>query len=569
MKKLLLFSILYACNVFAQPAEPAWRIAFDEDSLWSRVTYAGTLLVASEGQLAHIDPATGEALWTRKDLSKLAQFNVNDISGTPFLVIAERLGNVPPKSRLQVLNISTGETVWDMAQHPGGGLGTYPVPQKDLLVYVVEMAGKKPGTYVMGLNIVTGEEVWSTKIGPVGHLPTHYSDIEGFIRTRDLNGHPRPLITEDMFILAAGDLYAFDLDSGAQRWRFKAKASSPNVKNTYAQPVMVDDVIYAASRNSIHALDPASGAEKWKSKIGKAAIPELQITGDIIVGRLGGTFSDGKKLVGQKPFGAFAVNRTSGDLVWKWTKAKDSVTNLRVLPDKNLVMLADKKNLYALDLNASKKGKVVYKEELAFKRKMGSAELAAKGIGAVGGLLGGGLAGGFRGLGGGGDRGDPPLDIEVYGEQLVIRAQYHVLSHNMQSRGTDWSIQFAPPGMSPFALIAMGAVTAVIAVERAAQTRAYGGGYQSRQMLDSTLNISNSFQTAVAARFAAAEKAENLAFFMTKEEEGMVLMGIDLSNGEEIGKVPMAEKEPQFMVDAIGNRVYYFRNKNELLAYDF
>lgn len=49
----------------------------------------------------------------------------------------------------------------------------------------------------------------------------------------------------------------------------------------------------------------------------------------------------------------------------------------------------------------------------------------------------------------------------------------------------------------------------------------------------------------------------------------MVLMGIDLTTGSEIGALPMAEKNPQFMVDAIGNRVYYFRNRNELLAYDF
>jgi len=31
----------------------------------------------------------------------------------------------------------------------------------------------------------------------------------------------------------------------------------------------------------------------------------------------------------------------------------------------------------------------------------------------------------------------------------------------------------------------------------------------------------------------------------------------------------MAEKSPHFMVDAIGSRVYYFRGKSELLAYDF
>ena len=570
MKKLLIFTLLLGGNASAQTAEPTWQFAFGDESLWSRLTYAGTLLAASERQLAHIDSATGEAFWIRDDLGKLAQFNVNDVSGTPYLVISQRLGNVPPKSRLQVLNVSTGETVWDMGQFAGSGLGTYPVPQNNLLVYVVEMSAKKPGTYVIGINIETGEELWRTKIGSVGHLPTHYSDIEGFIRTQDLNGHPPPLITDEQIILAAGDLYAFDLATGELRWRYKAKASSPNLKNTYARPIMADGVIYATTKDSVVALDPNSGAEKWKAKVGKAAMPELQLIGDKIVGRLGGSFSNGKKIVGQKPFGAFVVDTTSGKLVWKWSKAKDSVTNLSVLPERGLVMIADKKKLYALDLNASKKGKVVYEEKLEFKRKMGSADMAAKSIGAVGGFLGGGIAGGFKGLGGGGDRGDPPLDLAVYGDDLVIRAQYHVLAHDLGSRKTEWSIEFAPPGMSTFALVAMGAVTAYVVTERAGPTRAAGGGYGSQGMLNSTIAISNSFQAAVAERHAAAERAKNIAFFLTVNDEGdMVLMGIDLETGSEIGSVPMAEKEPQFMVDALASRVYYFRNKNELLAYDF
>ena len=121
--------------------------------------------------------------------------------------------------------------------------------------------------------------------------------------------------------------------------------------------------------------------------------------------------------------------------------------------------------------------------------------------------------------------------------------------------------------MSSFALIAMGAVTATIVVESAGPTRA-SGGYNS-QMFDTTMNISNSFQAAVTERYAAAEKARNVAFFLTVEEEGLVLLGIDLGDGAEIGRIAMSEKEPQFMVDSIGSRVYYFRNKTEMVAYDF
>ena len=44
----------------------------------------------------------------------------------------------------------------------------------------------------------------------------------------------------------------------------------------------------------------------------------------------------------------------------------------------------------------------------------------------------------------------------------------------------------------------------------------------------------------------------------------MVLVGVGLVDGSEIGNIPMAEKEPQFMDDAIGRRVFYFKEKKYL-----
>jgi len=573
MKKITRAVVLltFLLGFYASATELAWQQTLGEENTWSRLTYAGTLLVATENSLAHYDAATGEQLWLRDDLKKLSQFNVRDINGTPFLAINQPLGNIPPKSQFQVLNISTGETLWDTGVVAGHALGGYPVPNKDLLVLAADLLGgngAKGGIYLIGVTLSNGEEKWRTRLGSAGSLPVHRSAMSGFIPVQNFSGHPQPIITDDTFLLVAGDLIAVDINSGEEKWRFKLKASVNNLKRTYAQPLLVDGTLYAVSKNSVYAIDMATGTEKWKAKIGNSTMPQIEMVGNLIVGRMGGSFSNGKDIVQQKPFGAFAVDTTTGKLAWKWTKAKDSVTNLRVMPEQGLIMLADKKKLYALDLNAQKKPKVVYDEKLEFKRKMGSADLAAKGIGAAGGFLGGGLAGGFKGLGGGGDRGDPPLDIETYGDQLIIRAQYHVLAHNVSERTTDWSIEFAPPGMSPIALIAMGAVTTAVAVGSAGPTRS-AGGWQSRSMLDSTLAISNSFQNAVSSRYAAAEKGRNVAFFLTKEEEGMLLVGIDLSTGDEVGRIPMAEKEPKFMVDAIGSRVYHFKDGKELLAYDF
>ena len=563
------FLIIVFASSYAHAGSVSWQQALVEESTWSRVTFAGTLLVASQNSLAHYASDSGEQLWLRDDMHRLAQFNVRDIAGSPFLIVSEHVSNTPVKSRLQVLNLMSGETIWDTGVVLGNNLGVFPAPAHNLLLSGIDQPGGKgvkSGTYVVGFNIDNGEEVWRTRLGGMGHLPVHRSDTSGFIPVQDLSGHPWPLILGDTLIIAAGDLIAINLNDGTQKWRFKLKASVPNLKQSYAQPLAIDGVLYAVSKSSMHAIDADTGAEKWKVKIGNAPMPQLELVGDLIVGRMGGTFSDGKNMKQQKPFGAFAVDRNAGSLKWKWTKAKNSITNLKVIEDKGLVMLADKKHLYALDINAGKKGKVVYQEELEFKRKMGTADLAAKGLGVGGGLLGGGLAGGFKGFGSGGDRGDPPLDIEAFGDQLIVRAQYHVLAHNTANRSTDWSIEFAPPGMSGFALIAMGAVTTTMVLQNASLSVGQGINNPYEK---SIYSMSESFQDVVATRYAAAEKAGNVAFFLTKEKSGMVLVGIDLGDGSEIGKIPMAEKEPQFMVDAIGRRVYYFKEKKNIQAYDF
>ena len=136
MKKIIQAGVLMTLlpGLCAVASELAWQQTIGEENNWSRVTYAGTLLVASDNQLAHYDSATGEQLWLRDDLNKLAQFNVRDVSGTPFLVVNEQLGNIPPKNRLQVLNISSGETIWDTGVVAGNALGGYPVLDRDLLV---------------------------------------------------------------------------------------------------------------------------------------------------------------------------------------------------------------------------------------------------------------------------------------------------------------------------------------------------------------------------------------------------------------------------------------------------
>ena len=73
----------------------------------------------------------------------------------------------------------------------------------------------------------------------------------------------------------------------------------------------------------------------------------------------------------------------------------------------------------------------------------------------------------------------------------------------------------------------------------------------------------------MAARHAISDKARDVAFFLTKQDKNLSLVGIDLNDGSVVGTISMAETAPQFMIDAIAGRAYYFKDKIELLAYDF
>ena len=123
--------------------------------------------------------------------------------------------------------------------------------------------------------------------------------------------------------------------------------------------------------------------------------------------------------------------------------------------------------------------------------------------------------------------------------------------------------------MSGLALVAMSAVAAGASYGNAIQSRSSSSYSTANAFAGGTANINNAFQEMVSSRFAASESDANVGFFLTKEEDERFLVGLDMQTGDRIGAIPMKEKEPQFMVDALGQRVYYFEGSTRVAAYDF
>ncbi len=61
-----LFAVIFLGLSSAGASTLSWQAELGEESSWSRVTYAGTLLTASEESLSHFDFETGELLWQRR-----------------------------------------------------------------------------------------------------------------------------------------------------------------------------------------------------------------------------------------------------------------------------------------------------------------------------------------------------------------------------------------------------------------------------------------------------------------------------------------------------------------------
>ena len=76
----------------------------------------------------------------------------------------------------------------------------------------------------------------------------------------------------------------------------------------------------------------------------------MQMHGDIVYGRMGGQFFSAKKGEWQKksPIGVVALNKANGNTNWIYTGANESITNMVVLPNDNVLLIADKSNLIGL-----------------------------------------------------------------------------------------------------------------------------------------------------------------------------------------------------------------------------
>ena len=572
---------MLAGAVNARAAEQLWSLPLKQDAKWHSLTELGVLLVGTESAIHCINPETGAELWKRTEFTKSSAFNAREIPGTPFLLCNTYNGFMGTKTTLHLINYLEGSTLWTSPELMGQYMGTIPIPDKGMVVLVMSMFGQGKsddinGIALLGYEIATGKELWRTKFAKAGAIPMHIADGSGkFVPRMDLSGYHDPLVEGDNLYLPYLGIHCVDLASGGIKWAVEFPPGNKGFKKTNS-PLRIDgDMIYGSGGGSVYAVNKQTGAQLWNSErisnFGglfkarhNAIISQIETVGDKVFMRFGGNFSNGRAVSLLEPLGVVVLDKETGKLVSDHD-VKEGMTNLMVVPEAGVVMYADAYNLIGLDVtgNAAEK----FKTKIEFKRKMGGGEIAQIGLGLTGGLLGAVKAVSAQNKA----RLDVPVAITRRAGHIVVQGKQHLISFDPAAGTIKWSTYYAAPGEG-FGMTALFAVTAMTSLAGNAQAAGSTFGSSGYSSGVNTIHSGlDNYNKAAGKRKSATQSSDNRAYILTKVEDGKAkgigLMGIGLETGEAEKKLILGTKEPEYQVDELADRIFFFKGKDTIIAY--
>lgn len=560
---------LLAPNVFA--GTPLWTHKPAEDIKWYDVTDEGTVLVGTQHSLYCLNPETGEAVWRRDDLPDIAEHEQQELTGTPVLLVYDNTGAVNKKTHLLALDLLTGKTIWQTEQLKGYTVQVAPSFERDMLVFLTVRDNKaaKDKPDIAALRLSTGALLWQAEY-------TDSVDLYGIERGSkyfpkfDLSGANPPVFDNDSIYFTYAGLHRYALADGKLVWKLPYDVTEGKIKQGNAQALIDGDTVYTSAKGQVRAVDKNTGAVKWTSKDFGGAVAEMKLAGDVLYGRLGGTFYDfGKReYVAKKPLGVVALDRRTGAANWFYDKASESVTNMVVMPDEHLILIADEKNVIGLDTTGAGKVKEAFKTKLEFKYNLGAAATVAK-VAKFG-------FGGLSALGSkGADTTDNPVAlVRQENGTVVIRGAQHIAAFDSRTRQMAWGTKYGAPGVAGWKKIAMTALTVYMAASSMAMENGYassGNSFSASRENNNFIGAMSSYEQFMSKRFSASKAVGNYAYVLTDvkqgEEKGVGLVGVNMMTGQGDRQVIFKDKEPDYEVDETTGRIFNLRNPKELTAF--
>lgn len=589
LRRLLSLGLLLVLGLplAAAPSKPAWTCPLGEDAKWETLTGLGVLLVGTDSAIHCIDPETGKVLWKNTTFKKSNAMNAREIPGTPFLLCNQFSGMAGSKSAFTLIDYLSGEVKWTAPEITGQYLGTIPVPEKGLAIFVMNTwkdgKGQENGTFLFAHDLATGERKWSTLFTKANGIPLHMADNSGkFMPRMDLSGYHDPILEGDTLYLGYLGVHALDVNTGQIKWAAEFPPGDKNLKRTYAPLRIVGDTIYGAGGGSVIALNKQTGATLWKSdRISEyaglfkardnAIVTQIEVVGDKLFARYGGNFSNGQTVVLKEPLGVVVVSAADGKPLYQDKKIEGGLTNLMPLPEAGAVMFADGKELVGL----STAGAVteLFREEIEFKRKMGGGDIAKIGLGLTGGLMGTIKAVKSSSKA----RLDVPVAITRHDGHIVVQGKQHLLGFDPVAKNQKWSLYYAAPS-DAFSTIAMFAVTLAASAQGNAQVAQHGsimtsGGQQGMQNIQNALDRYNRYTETRARKLGGSKNSGAYTYIVTKLEKeqggGIGLVGVNLGSGDTDRHLALGAKEPRYLADEEAGRIFYFKGGDQIQAFEF
>ena len=586
-KSIIWFSFVILLLTQMSFAEtPIWTY---KGAKWYAMMDTGNAMVGTETGLVMLDGASGNTLWQRDDLKGIKEDEFTELVGTPLLLISDNSGTFQRKTKLFALDTLTGKTIWETDKMTGFTAQVSPNYNKDMIIFLTIRDNRinKDKPDIFALKLSTGELLWQTeyteKVDLYGKIKKGRSGVSGALFGSgstvsdrfDLSGENPPIFDGDSIYMTYAGLHRFNLADGKLIWKTLYDVTDGSMIKTNGQAIIEGDVIYTSANNIIRAINKNDGSIKWQTKdYGKGGIAEMQLWGETIYGRMGGQFFVAKKGEYQPktPIGVVALNKNTGSETWIYKDAKESITNMSVLPEQNILLIGDEKNLIGLDLSSQGKVKEAYKIPLKFKLKVGAGATAAK----VAKIGFGGLKGAFSK---GADSTDEPISlIKQENGTIVARGKQHLLAFNPSTKEISWSTKFDAPSVSGWQNIVMTAITvATVALSQANKEMAASQNNWSSvsRNNDNLIGALQNYERFMVNRTSATKQSGNNVYILTdlkvknekgKDDKGAGLVGVNLMTGKTLNQIMFNDKDPDYEVDEISGRLFNL-NKDVLSVY--
>lgn len=326
-------------------------------------------------QIACVDLATGEALWTTDKYQDLNESSITYIKEDDCFAVSL-------KKSLVYIRARTGEELWSTEKFKGVvGQYVYDKPS-----HTMTMVNFIPGTLealfsgfknqIMRMNLATGEIVWENTY--IGRAERKVISKE-FLYELD--------VVDNKVFLRLNGMQVYDYATGAQLWS-AAFDFSPDklvgkpvgtkqfgVYGAVADPVIEGDDIYVLDmvnkkNQYVKKYDLNTGKLLWTSREIKdaRAIPGMKVIHGKVILQIGGvvevqyhrTYRSGEETISEtaivfenvKPNGIQAFNCSDGTLAWESERFKKGITNS--ISFGNNYIVCSGKELYSLDVASGK-----------------------------------------------------------------------------------------------------------------------------------------------------------------------------------------------------------------------